>query len=262
MHSTFSIVARDPASGLLGTAITTMVPAAGSICPHIRHGIGAVCTQGWTNPYLAPAALDRMARGYPAPEALAEALATDPEASMRQVLAVDATGRAAVHSGEETNPWSGGVTLTNLALAGNFLAGPETLEAMRAVMTGSPDTPAAPADLYQSAIALGDRLVAALAAGGTSGGDWRGNRSAAVLVAGPDIYPLVDLRVDHHSSPLAELRRVFEVSRDLWFPFLRAVPTRSNPRGDWASVRASLQEKAPDSTSAEQDSDPGPHAPE
>lgn len=245
MHSTFSIVARDPASGLLGVALTTMVPAAGSICPHIRHGIGAVCTQGWTNPYLAPAALDRMARGRSAPDALADVLATDPEASVRQILAVDSRGRAAVHSGAGTNPWSGGITDDDLAVAGNFLAGSETLDAMKSAMARPvPDHSAA--DLYTASIALGDRLVTALAAGGDTGGDWRGNRSAAVLVAGPDIFPLVDLRVDHHTSPLAELRRVFDVARDLWFPFVKAVPTRANPRGDWESVRESLHAKAPD----------------
>lgn len=250
MHSTFSIVARDPASGLLGVALTTMVPAAGSLCPHIRHGIGAVCTQGWTNPYLAPAALDRMARGRSAPDALADVLATDPEASIRQILAVDSRGRAAVHSGDDTNPWSGGIADDGLAVAGNFLAGPETLDAMRSAMAAPGERPeagsAGASDVYGASIALGDRLVTALAAGGATGGDWRGNRSAAVLVAGPDIYPLIDLRVDHHATPLAELRRVFDVARDLWFPFVRAVPTRANPRGDWSSVRQSLHTKAPD----------------
>jgi uncharacterized Ntn-hydrolase superfamily protein len=244
MHSTFSLAALDPASGLMGIGIATMVPAAGSICPHIRHGTGAVCTQGWTNPYLAPKVLDAMDSGLSAADSLADALADDPERHLRQVLCVDAKGGAAVHSGDGTNAWSGGIASDGLAIAGNFLVGQETLDMMRTAFqhATTPDEPKDP-DLYDASIRLADALIAALCAGEHTGGDWRGNKSAAVLVGGPEIYPLVDLRTDHHDQPIEELRRIFEISRHLWFPFIRAVPTRTNPLGNWADVRDKIQAK-------------------
>ncbi len=225
IFNTFSIAAQDSKSGLLGVAVATKVPAVGALCPFARHGIGAVVTQAWTNPYLAPAILDSLADGGAARDGLAAALAADPARSLRQVGVVSATGEAAAFTGDDTDPWRGHKTGPGYSVQGNMLIGAEVLDAMEAAFLKRPERP------------LAERLLMALEAGQGAGGDRRGRQSAALLVPGPEIYPLVDLRVDEHRDPVRELRRVYEVAKRELFPSLAAMPTRENPRGDIARLR-------------------------
>ena len=90
---------------------------------------------------------------------------------------------------------------------------------------------------------LAERLLRALEAGQAAGGDRRGRQSAALIVRGADVFPLVDLRVDEHSDPVQELRRVYEVAKIELFPFIKALPTRDNPKGEFAAVRAAMAPK-------------------
>lgn len=229
--TTFSIVAQDPKTGQVGVAVATKVPAVGALCPYARHGVGALVTQAWTNPYLAPATLDAMAAGGSPQESLDEALAADPGKSWRQVGVVSCTGQVGVFTGDDTDPWHGHRCGKGFAVQGNMLTGVEVLKAMEAAFLKRPEKP------------LAARLLSALEAGQTAGGDRRGRQSAAVLVPGPEMYPAVDLRVDEHRDPVRELRRVYEVARRELFPSLQAMPTRANPRGDIAKLRHLLAAK-------------------
>jgi uncharacterized Ntn-hydrolase superfamily protein len=229
--ATFSIAARDAGSGLLGIAVSTKVPAVGSLCPFIRFGVGAVCTQAWVNPYLGPRILDRLAAGASAEQALEIEMAAEPDAEIRQVGVVDALGGSAAFTGPATDSWAGHRSGPDYSVQGNMLVSRATIQAM--------------AESFESAAGepLAERLLRALEAGQAAGGDRRGRQSAALLVRGAEVYAVADLRVDEHAEPVAELRRIFEVAKRELFPFLTALPTRANPRGDFARVRAAIAPK-------------------
>jgi uncharacterized Ntn-hydrolase superfamily protein len=204
--STFSIVARDPANGDLGVAVQSKFLAVGSVVPWARAGVGAVATQAWANSSYGPEGLRLMAAGWTAQEALNHLLALDHDTGQRQVLLVDAAGRAAAHTGEKCHHWAGHIVSDGYACAGNILVGQDTVQAMARAFE-------------ESQGALPERLVAALAAGQAAGGDSRGQQSAALLVvrtAGgyggrDDRY--VDLRVDDHPQPIRELGRILGLHR-------------------------------------------------
>ena len=204
--STFSIVALDPANGDLGVAVQSKFLAVGSVVPWARAGVGAVATQAWANSSYGPEGLRLMAAGWTAPEALNHLLRMDHDTGQRQVLLVDAAGRAAAHTGEKCHHWAGHIVGDNYACAGNILVGQDTVQAMSRAF-------------QESQGALAERLIAALAAGQSAGGDSRGQQSAALLVvrtAGgyggrDDRY--VDLRVDDHPEPIRELGRILGLHR-------------------------------------------------
>ena len=229
--TTFSITARDARDVTLGVAVSTKVPAVGSLCPFIRFGAGAVSTQAWVNPGLGPLILDRLAQGESAEEALGHVISAEIDAEIRQLGVVDANGGSAAHTGRDTDAWSGHRTGQDYSVQGNMLVGEETIAAMEAAFLGTP------------AQDLGERLLIALEAGQAAGGDRRGRQSAALIVRGPHVFPLVDLRVDEHPDPVKELRRIFEVAKIELFPFVKALPTAQNPHGDFAAMRAAMAPK-------------------
>ncbi|MEW5882120.1 MAG: DUF1028 domain-containing protein [Pseudomonadota bacterium] len=214
--NTFSIVARCERTGELGVAVATAVPAVGSMCPYVLAGVGAASTQSWVNPYLAVDALARMAQGESARAALAAVLAEDPESTVRQIGLIGARGPGVAFTGARCTPWCGQFTGVDFAIQGNMLTGEETLIAMRAVWLANPS-----AD-------LAERLMAALEAGDAAGGDMRGKQSAALKIVSTEAYPLLDLRVDEHATPVAELRRVLGVARRQLLPFVAGMPRRSS----------------------------------
>lgn len=227
--NTFSIVAYDPASGMFGVAASTKVPAVGALVPYTRAGVGAIATQARTNPLLGCDGLDLLEAGYGAGEALRELLASDREAEKRQISIVDSRGDTAVHTGSQTDSWCGHLTGKGYAVAGNLLTGEEVVVAM--------------ADAFDASAGetLVERLVRTLEAGQAAGGDKRGRQSAAVRVMKGQPYPYLDLRVDEHPDPIAELRRIFEVSKVELLPFVEALPTRANPRGEMGEeIRGTL----------------------
>jgi uncharacterized Ntn-hydrolase superfamily protein len=200
---TFSIIARDPESGAFGVAVSTAVPAVGAMVPHVRPGAGAIATQSYTNVRLGIDGLRLLALGLSPEAALASLLAEDAEASKRQCAGIDARGRVFAYSGGECVGWYGHRTGTDYSVQGNMLVGKETLDAM--------------AETFEPARGhLANRLLKALEAGQAAGGDKRGRESAALLVApfGPEAWGKIDLRVDLHEDPVAELRRIFNVMRE------------------------------------------------
>lgn len=218
--STFSIAARCPRTGMLGVAVSTAVPGVGGICPFVRAGVGAVSTQSWVNPYLGIDGVELMAAGAGAQAALDKLIADDPGRDVRQVGLVDKDGASASWSGEQCTPWFGHLTGADYAIQGNMLVGEPTIQAM--------------AEAFEkgAALDLPERLLGVIEAGQAAGGDKRGRQSAALKVFYKEEFPYLDLRVDEHRHPVAELRRVFEVARRQLLPFVDGMPSREDPLGD------------------------------
>lgn len=187
---------------MLGVAVSSKALAVGSICPFVCAGVGAVATQAWVNPFLGPKVLDLLESGLSAAEAGGRALAEDRQAAFRQLNAVDAHGRSYAYTGARTDPWCGGRHGPDYAIAGNILVSEATVSAMETTF------------LANRGADLADRLIGVLEAGQAAGGDARGRQSAAVIVANRTVIPFVDLRVDDHPDPVAELRRIYEVLAD------------------------------------------------
>jgi len=214
---TFSIVARCPLTAQLGVAVSTAVPAVGAICPFVQAGVGAVSTQSWVNPYLALRALESIGAGMAGPEALEAVMAHDESRHLRQVGLVDAAGRAAAWSGAACTGWYGHVTGDGYAVQGNMLVSEATAEAMVRAFEAS------------DGLDLAERLLLALEAGQSAGGDKRGRQSASLKVVATEDYPLVDLRVDEHAYPVAELRRVYTIAKLQLLPFVAGMPKKDGP---------------------------------
>jgi uncharacterized Ntn-hydrolase superfamily protein len=204
--STFSIVAADPEAGEVGVAVQSKYFAVGAVVPWATVGVGAVATQAAVVAAYGPRVLASLREGATPVAALEQALADDEERETRQLGVVTADGRAAAFTGSECNDWAGHETGDGFAVQGNILTGPGVVAEM---VRGFRET----------AGTLADRLVASLEAGQAAGGDRRGQQSAAVVVervGGRDqgregIDRVVDLRVDDHEQPIAELRRLLEI---------------------------------------------------
>ncbi len=202
--STFSIVAYDPGEQSWGVAVASKFPAVGAVVSWARAGAGAVATQALCKMSFGPDGLAIMAGGKSASETLAALLANDPGAGHRQVGLVDVRGGAAAYTGEQCYAWAGHRLGEGFTCQGNILTGPETLDAMAESFTSASGE-------------LADRLVAALLAGDTVGGDRRGKQSAAVVVVranssyGGDTDRYLDLRVDDAREPVQELQRLLGV---------------------------------------------------
>jgi uncharacterized Ntn-hydrolase superfamily protein len=218
--STFSIAARCPRTGMVGVAVCTAVPAVGALCPFARPRVGAVATQSFVNPYLGIDGLKLLEQGLSAQEALDQLLAGDPGRERRQVSVVDGHGRAAAFTGKDCLAWHGHIVGDGYAVAANMMVDETTVAAMARAFAAHADGE------------LPERLLRALEAGDATGGDYRGRQSAALLVYHTEDYPYRSLRVDEHRQPVAELRRIFELSKQQLFPFVDMLPTRENPRGE------------------------------
>jgi len=200
---TYSIIARDPATGELGGAVQSRWFSVGGTVLWAEPGVGVVATQSFVEPSYGPLGLMRLRQGEPAPDALAALLDADGGRELRQVGIVDAVGRSAAHTGGRCVAESGHVIGDDLAIQANMMERPTVWPAMAAAY-GSTDGP------------LTDRLLAALRAAEGEGGDVRGRQSAALLVvpaSGPSWATRYDLRVEDDRSPLDELARVLRVAR-------------------------------------------------
>ncbi|MFB3909475.1 MAG: DUF1028 domain-containing protein [Candidatus Eisenbacteria bacterium] len=205
--STFSCVGYDPETGDLGVIVQSKFFAVGAVVPWARAGVGAIATQAFANTTFGPRGLDLLAEGKSPQEAIEALTRPDSLRDRRQVGIVDATGRSATYTGPECQTWAGGTAGAGFAAQGNILAGEEVVRRMAAAF-------------QSTAGMLGDRLLAALEAGQSAGGDSRGMQSAALLIVRKnggyggydDRY--CDLRVDDAADPIAELRRLYQ----MWKP--------------------------------------------
>jgi uncharacterized Ntn-hydrolase superfamily protein len=203
---TYSIVARDPATGQLGVAVQSHWFSVGSVVPWAEAGVGAVATQSFVDPSYGKNGLDLMRAGTSAPDALQMLLAKDPGRDVRQVAMIDARGRVSAHTGAKDIPAAGHITGTNFSVQANLMLNASVWPAMAKTFT------AAKGD-------LADRMMAALDAAQAAGGDIRGRQSAALIVVTgkPTGQPwsdrIFDLRVDDNPEPLKELRRLLVLQR-------------------------------------------------
>lgn len=227
---TWSIIARDSATGQLGIAVATRFLAVGALVPHIAPRIGAIATQALVNPYYGIDGLALLREGKSPHDMIAALLAPDGGRESRQVHVMDSKGRIAAHSGKDCVDWFGHIAGDGFSIAGNMLAGPAVLDETARVYAANEGLP------------FSERLIKAMFAGEAAGGDKRGKQSAALLIHGTEEWPLLDLRVDDHTDPLRELQRLEAVSREHWVPFRTFMPTRGNPSGtsDRAAINAAI----------------------
>ncbi len=216
---TWSIVCHDRATNAFAVAVATKAFAVGASCPFVRSGVGAVSTQSFTNRYLGPAALDAMARGLPPDAAIESALAGDAGAGIRQIHAVDRHGRTAAWTGDNCVEWCGSIAAPGISVAGNMLAGEPTIAATLEAWQTRAD------------LRVPERLMQAMEAGEAAGGDRRGRQSAAMKLITTEDFADLDLRVDDHANPLAELRRLLQIWRRERAPGLASAPRKADPAG-------------------------------
>lgn len=200
---TYSIVAYDPATKELGVAVQSRIVAVGAVVPYAKAGVGAVATQAYCNPSFGPRGLEFLAKGE-TPDAIVQKLTAEDELpARRQFGLVNAKGESATFTGAECSASAGGARGENYACQGNILANDDVVKAMEKAF-------------LETKGELSLRLLAALDAAQVAGGDKRGMQSAALLVVregwgyGGQNDRFRDLRVDEHTEPLKELRRVYE----------------------------------------------------
>ena len=196
-------MALDPETGELGVAVQSHWFSVGPLCAWARAGIGAVATQSVVEPAYGPNALDRLADGIPAAQALGELLAADPLAAVRQVAVIDARGTVSAHTGADCITHAGHVTGDHHSCQANMMARDTVPPAMSAAFS-------------ERTGLLQDRLLAALQAAEAEGGDIRGRQSAAMIVVPPDGEPwrrTIDLRVEDSPDPITELGRLLTLQR-------------------------------------------------
>jgi uncharacterized Ntn-hydrolase superfamily protein len=228
---TWSIIARDNATGQFGIAVATRFFAVGARVPYIAAGFGAIATQALTNPYYGIDGL-KLLREVKSPREIVDTLiAADSGHASRQLHIMDANGRIAAYTGAECVDWCGHVEGKGFSIAGNMLAGARVLD----------DTAAA--YIANETLPFAQRLIVAMRSGEAAGGDKRGRQSAALLIHGDEEWSALDLRVDDHSDPLTELERLEAVSRERWVHFRQFLPTRRNPAGvtDRATIDATIE---------------------
>jgi uncharacterized Ntn-hydrolase superfamily protein len=227
---TWSIIARD-ASGAFGVAIATRFFAVGALCPHAQSGVGALSTQALVNPHYGRQGLELLRAGVPAPEVVKRLVAPDEGREHRQVHAIDAQGRIGQFTGAMCVDWCGAVSGEGFSVAGNMLANGDVVrETARAYEHGKGS--------------FGEKLIFALQAGEAAGGDKRGRQSAALLIFSKEQYPDLDLRVDDHADPLAELARLYAKAHERFVPYLSCSPSRERPWGihDRDAIERAIQD--------------------
>jgi uncharacterized Ntn-hydrolase superfamily protein len=229
---TWSIVAKDEATGRFGIAVASKFFAVGAVVPHIAPGIGAVATQAMVNSFFGLEGLALLREGLAAAEVVARLVAGDAGRDHRQLHVVDAAGRAAAHTGAACVDWCGHRIGEGFSVAGNMLAGREVVDA--AFETYAAGT----------ALPFPRRLVRALKAGEDVGGDKRGKQSAGLLVFGDELWAELDIRVDDHPEPIDELLRLEAVSRERYVHFRKVAPRRADRVGetDWQVIDATISD--------------------
>jgi uncharacterized Ntn-hydrolase superfamily protein len=203
---TFSIVARDATTGELGVAVQSHAFSVGSGVSWAEAGVGAVATQSFIDPSYGPLGLDLMRAGRSAPDTLKSLIAGDDGRDVRQVAMIDSSGRVAAHTGAKCIPAAGDQVGSGYSVQANLMDNANVWPAM--------------AKAFESAKGdLAERMLQALEAAQTAGGDIRGMQSAAILVVKgtPSGKPwndkIFDLRVEDSPQPLAELRRLVNFQR-------------------------------------------------
>jgi uncharacterized Ntn-hydrolase superfamily protein len=206
-YSTFSLCAIDPETGQSGAGVTTRVPFVGRAVPHVRAGVGAVCTQASTRVEYGPQGLDLLAKGVEPQAVLAQLLKDDAQRESRQVGIINMKGVGAAHTGKSNGNWAGSRQGLNYTVQANIMVGPEVVDA---VATSFEST-------HGTSMPLAERMILALEAGQAKGGDrrWGSLQSAAIKIADPKNpgrggdYIALAIEVGEHAEPVAEMKRIY-----------------------------------------------------
>jgi len=206
-YSTFSLCAIDPATGQSGASVTTRVPFVGRAVPHVRAGVGAVCTQASTVVEYGPRGLDLLAKGVEPQAVLSQLLADDQQRESRQVGVIDMKGRSAAHTGKQNGNWAGSRQGANYTVQANIMVGPEVVDAVAKTFEASDGT----------GMPLAERMILAMEAGYAKGGDrrWGNLQSAAIKIADPNDpgrgndHIALAIEVGEHPEPVAEMKRIY-----------------------------------------------------
>jgi uncharacterized Ntn-hydrolase superfamily protein len=233
--ATYSIVACDLAAREWGVGVQSKFLAVGSAVPYAAAEVGAIATQAWANLRYGSDGLALLRGGATAQQTVDQLVANDEGRDDRQVGIVDREGNAATFTGSRCFDWAGGRTGAGYAAQGNILVGAATVDAIAVTFERSGEHP------------LAERLIRCLEAAQAAGGDRRGQQSASLLVVregagyggGSDVA--VDLRVDEHATPLAELRRIFGVHQLLF---------GQTPAEEWVRVDDELRTRMRDRLNA------------
>jgi uncharacterized Ntn-hydrolase superfamily protein len=223
---TFSIIGRCERTGMFGVAIATSEMAVGSRCIHVSPGVGAVISQASTNPRLGYLGLNLLRAGFSAPRVVEELAENDQFVERRQLGCLDTRGGAAARTGSGNRPWAGHRIERNVVAAANAVVGEEVAAAMLERFQKDPARP------------LWERLLDALEGGKRAGGEPGGEKSGGLYVVDREPFPVVDLRVDLHPDPVAELRRL---ATD-YFPLvdyymMRPANPDLPPAAEWLAAR-------------------------
>jgi len=224
--ATFSIAACDLETAQWGVATQSKFLAVGSVVPWAEPHVGAIATQAYANPRYGPDGLALLREGLTAEETVERLTSADDGRAQRQLGVVDGEGGSATYTGTDCMDWAGGIAGPCFAAQGNILVGEETVTALATTFEATAGRP------------LAERLIACLAAAQAAGGDSRGQQSAALLVVERDggyaglSDSLVDLRVDDHPAPIAELGRLYEAHSLLF---------GKTPRGEWLALDGELR---------------------
>jgi uncharacterized Ntn-hydrolase superfamily protein len=224
--ATYSLVACDLEAGQWGVAVQSKFLAVGSVVPWAEPHVGAIATQAYANPRYGPDGLALLREGRSAEEVVEALTATDEGRAERQVGVVDGAGGAATYTGDGCHEWAGGRTGDGYAAQGNILVSEATVDALAVTFESN------------GHLELGQRLIECLAAAQAAGGDRRGQQSASLLVVEKDSGyaklsdTVIDLRVDDHERPIAELRRIFSLHQELF---------GATPPEDWVEVNDALR---------------------
>lgn len=210
---TFSIAARDPASGMFGIAIATSAVAVGNRCPWVKSGVGAVTTQHRTDTRCGPVGIDLLSQGLSAQEVVDALAAINEFPEERQFAAVDSHGRTAFYNGPEIECINAGFSGYQCVSTGNFIA--------------NLDVPRHMVQAYEANLEMpfAERLLIAVDAGLAAGGETKPIMSAALLITDRYSWPLVDLRIDWKEDPLNELRSLWEFYKPHQERFIKQVLT-------------------------------------
>ena len=206
-YSTFSLCAIDPASGQSGAAVTTRVPFVGRAVPHVRAGVGAVCTQASTVVEYGPRGLDLLAKGLEPQAILQQLLADDVQRESRQLAVINMKGVGAAHTGKQNGNWAGSRQGKNYTVQANIMVGPEVVDAVATTFEATEGT----------GMPLAERMILALEAGQAKGGDrrWGNLQSAAIKIADPNDpgrggdYIALAIEVGENPEPVAEMKRIY-----------------------------------------------------
>lgn len=206
--NTFSIVGADPQTGEVGVAVASKYFAVGSVVPWAKAEIGAIATQAWVNTDFGPIGLELLAKGL-SPQAVIDSLTkADSLFQRRQVGVIDSQGDAATFTGKGCMSWAGGLVGKNCAAQGNILVSEHVIDCMIHAFENTQGS-------------LGDKLLVALLAGDSVGGDSRGRQSAALLVVkknpGYCYDKEIDIRVDDNPEPIAEIKRLYGIAKALTY---------------------------------------------